>query len=177
MASRKPALTDQSLLGSVFNPKKNPAPSGLRHVELKGLKGGRTAKRLAAFNRMSPLSQEVLKRSGQREAYLRGESTLAEAKSELRKVAVNLGIAKPLRPRTPKNTSGGVARFIIESLKTVPTKEPVNESTVNKGVGFLPPDVDITKMTPEEIRRAAGADSDFNVYVDGRLVGNVFWYH
>jgi hypothetical protein len=108
VASKRPRLSDDSFLAHLFSPKKSPLPTGLRKTSLVG-RAGRKSTRLAAFNRMNPFSQELLKRSGTRETYLRGETSLADAKSVLRLPAVGKGLARPVM-LGPKPPPGHVSR-------------------------------------------------------------------
>src|SRR3954463_15769083 len=93
--AKKPSFTDTNFLAHIFGPKRHAQPSGIRKTRLTGVKGGRSKLRLAAFNRMSPVNQEMLKRAGLRDDYLKGNASLAEAKRALRPQAVRLGVAKP----------------------------------------------------------------------------------
>lgn len=188
--AKRPALTEQSFLAHLFSPKRNPLPSGLRKTTLVGTKGGRTKARLAAFNRMSPASQEMLKRSGKREAYLKGETSLSEAKKSLREVAVNLGVAKPLPKAKRKaarvsssNRSSLDARVfnhVREKLRNA--GKAVNETRLDEGIALLDDDVaeDIVRRGREwdygKIKAAARQGSEIEVMVDGH-VRNPLWYH
>ena len=109
----------ESFLAYLFNPKKSPKPKGLRARPLKGLKGGRKAGRLAAYNRMSAINQELLKQSGLRDEYLRGEFSLKEARTKLRDHAVNLGLAKPTRPKP--------APHIPQEQRLAPVHQPIED--------------------------------------------------
>jgi hypothetical protein len=99
--ARRPALTDGSFLSHIFSPKKNPLPTGIRHRKIVSTKG-RVKARVNAYNKMPAKNQEVLARTGQRDAYLRGETTLVQARSKLRETAIKLGVAKPVKSRGGK---------------------------------------------------------------------------
>lgn len=92
---RRPALTPESFLAAIFHPSKNPLPTGLRKRSLAATPG-RNKRRVTAYNKMTPAKQAVIDRSGNRDAYLRGDVTYADAKRALRDDAVERGVAKPL---------------------------------------------------------------------------------
>src|ERR1700750_76770 len=102
--AKRPGLSEDSFLAHLFSPAKTPLPSGIRKTKLKGTKG-QSKGRVAAFNRMTPFKQEMLKRAGLRDQYLRGNASLADAKKALRPKAESKGLAKILRPRLPKTAS------------------------------------------------------------------------
>jgi len=183
MAKRVP-LTENSFLAHVFSPKKAPLPSGLRKTTLTGLKGGRTKGRLNAFNKLSPFNQEILKRSGQRDAYLKGETTLVKAKQALRPAAVNLGLAKPVKRRTPAykpagGTLTGLDRMIQARFldKIRDSGRPVNRNTVEKEFVWLDNGTsDMLTWQAAEFRRAGSEGSEYEIIIDG-VTHNPFWYH
>lgn len=100
MAAR-PKLSLDSFLKHVFSPSKNPLPTGLRKKTLSGLKGRKRA-RLTAYNKMPAKNQRILDETGSRDAYLRGDMSLADARRMLREKAVSKGFVKPLRSRGPQ---------------------------------------------------------------------------
>ncbi len=51
------------------------------------------------FNSLSTKNQTILDKTGQREAYLRGETTMVQARQRLRNEGIRKGWAKPPRPR------------------------------------------------------------------------------
>jgi hypothetical protein len=175
---RKPQLSEDSFLGHLFAPSKNPLPSGLRHRSLKGLKG-QSKSRVAAFNRMSPSSQEVLKRSGMQGQYLAGDATLADAKRGLRQVAVSKGIAKPSKQPTytPGRTlDDQIAGYVYRSLTTIAQRPVVNYNKIRQRVPHLPDDIKpkVLKWTPGKIRAYAG-NHDNVVIINGKEF-NPLWY-
>lgn len=180
MAKRIP-LSENSFLGHVFSPKKNPVPSGIRKTSLVGLKGGRTKARLNAFNRMSPVNQEILKRSGQRDAYLRGEATLADAKRSLRPKAIALKLAKPLRTKAYQPAGGsltGLDRTIADRLKSVVREagKDVNSRNVDQRMKQLKsPTRDMTKWSYSQFAHAARAP-EYTTEDDEGNAFNPFWY-
>src|SRR6476620_4696031 len=95
---KRPTLNDNTFLAHLFAPKKHAQPTGLRKIALSGSKN-RSVKRLRSFNKMSAVQQATLTRAGLREQYLRGETTLAEARRSLRPQAISLGVARPVRTR------------------------------------------------------------------------------
>lgn len=194
-----PKLSPASLLAHIFAPKRNPKPSGIKAVKLKGLQGGRKAGRLAAFNRMSPVKQAMLKQSGQREEYLRGNKTLADIKATVRATAVDLGVARPLRPRPnpapPRDTRkvsplwaeeykrSTIAQLIIDRFNA--TNVAHNPKAIRNRVG---------RMNDDQLRKATklalavdGAmgikalarkryEDDPSLYLPGAEY-NAFWYN
>jgi hypothetical protein len=185
--ARKPPFTMTSFLSHLFKPSKNPQPSGLTTKRLKGLRGGRRRSRLTAFNAMKPVNQRLLEESGQRESYLRGETTLAEARRKLRQTAVNLGIAKPVRPRaTPpefhaapisraEQIRSQIDRFLVQTLTTAGKK--VNPNTVRKYSPYIPEWVieDVPTWDAGQIADAASHGSIFD-RAEGAAMVNPFWY-
>lgn len=188
---KRPALSEDSFLKHLFSPKKNPLPTGLRKRPLAFSKG-RSKARVASYNRMSAANQEVLKRSGLRDAYLKGEATLPSAKRALRDTAVALGFAKPLRQRATttrihqprQETLDGlvaqhVARTLAQAGKLVSHKFYYR-------VPFLPSatKVEVLKWDASKIRAYGGhsepeylaRDTDDElVYIDGAPF-NPLWY-
>src|SRR3982751_1389993 len=98
---RRPVLSTDSFLASVFRPSKNPRPIGLRKRTLSKT-ASRRAARVKSYNRFDAVKQEILERTGNRERYLRGDVTLAQARQELRVEAIGRGIAKPYVPTSER---------------------------------------------------------------------------
>lgn len=177
--ARRPKLSEDSFLKFLFAPSKNPLPTGLRKQKLVGTKG-RSKSRLAAYNRMSAANQELLKRSGTRDAYLRGETSLQQARYDIRPQAIAKGIAKPLRPpaSTPERSlDERVAGYVYRSLTHGAGRPRVNGNKIRQRVPHLPADVKprVLKWTPTQIR-AYGAD-DSNKVMIGKTEVNPLWYH
>lgn len=181
MAIKRPSLTEDSFLRHLFSPKKNPLPTGLRARAIAFTKGRKKA-RVASYNRMSAKSQELLKRSGLRESYLKGEASLSDAKAVLRNTAVNKGFARP--SRTPKATTisrsssldVAVAAHVIRELRD--SGRHVNPDHVHRNVRFLPEDVkdQARKWGVGQIRAYAGDESN-RVEVDFQDAPyNPLWY-
>ncbi len=177
--AKRPALTDDSFLQHIFSPKKNPLPVGLRKRPITFVKG-RTKGRVSSYNRMSATNQELLKRSGFREAYLKGDASLADAKRELRKTAVSKGIAKPLKGKVAARRPGTnldllVASHIVKELRD--SGYPVNTDAVYKRVKYMK---DGDKEKAEKWKtgqiRAYGGDDANMVEADGERF-NPLWYH
>lgn len=188
MAVKRPVLSEDSFLAHLFSPKRAAMPTGIRKSKL-AFTPGRKKGRLAAFNRMSPFNQELLKRSGKREAYLRGEGTLGEAKSSLREKAIGKGLAKPIRPRTvSRETSTGpsetlkrniAARHIITALNDA-GYEVASQRVFNRAE-FLPSDRldEIPRYSVGRIRYEAGLQANvLDVEMQYGIVAQVnpFWY-
>lgn len=176
MASR-PKLSDESFLGHLFGPKKNPLPSGLRKTTLKGAKG-HTKGRVAAFNRMTPFKQELLKRSGTRDSYLRGQSTLAEAKAALRPAAIAKKIARPLKASTRIITDldKRIGRYLITKLSG--EGKQVNVRTVAEENEYLSVNADegMLHWDTGRLKHAGRQGSEYEVWDNG-VKHNPFWYH
>lgn len=186
--AKRPSLNDHSFLAAVFSPKNNPLPTGLRKRKLVGVKG-RSARRVNAYNAMSAVNQQILTRSGQREEYLRGNTTIADAKRALRSYAVDLGVAKPLRTptvaATPRSGVRGqsiqsqVLNHLYDALSGATTRKPVNLMTLRKNSRLMSKAQAqrALKMTAPEIMEA-GKNADEEVQIgDSVHKVNPFWYH
>lgn len=182
MASR-PGLTEESFLRHLFSPKKNPLPTGIRKRPI-AFTPGRTKARVAAYNRMSGASQETLRRAGLRDDYLKGNATLADAKKALRRVAVDLGIAKP---------TAGQPRRVTSHLNTLAGDVAVHVSrTLARGgtlvakkffsrVKHMPESMMRDVLTWDAARIKAYAshqqdEPDYMVIIDGKPF-NPLWYY
>jgi hypothetical protein len=180
---KRPALNDASFLAHIFHPKKQPIPTGLRKSKIVGL-AGRKKTRVAAYNRMSAVNQEILKRSGNRDAYLAGTTSLAEAKRALRPSAVAQGVAKPLKARvriTPisRGSLTTLDKQIAAHLKRTirAAGKHVNEATVDREIQYLdPPEQQMMGWDYGRIKHAGRRHSEYETFVDGK-VHNPFWYH
>lgn len=176
MATR-PKLSDESFLGHLFSPSKTPLPSGIRKTKLKGLTGQRKT-RVAAFNRMTPFKQELLKRSGTRDSYLRGETTLADAKRTLRPKAIAKGLARPLRTAKTIITDldKRIARYLITKLSDDGIQ--VNVQTIAEENEYLGANADegMLRWDTGRLKYAGRSGSEYEVYDNGRK-HNPFWYH
>lgn len=181
---KRPTLTDSSFLGYLFKPSKNKQPTGLRKTSLTG-RTGRNPRRLRAYNKMTAAQQETLKRAGQRDAYLKGESTLADAKRTLRQTAVNLGIAKPVRPRTKATPVSAVVdrrarleAMIQKHLRTVivDAGRQWNQETSDNEIVYLEPGTDMMDWTYGQVSYAGRRGSEYETFVNGKR-HNPFWYH
>jgi hypothetical protein len=178
--TKRPTLSNQTFLAHVFSPKRNPQPTGLRKQHLSGTRGGRIKGRLAAFNRMSPVNQELLKRSGLREDYLKGTAKIADAKESLRSEAVNLGVAKPRRPSAPRvpivtDLDRRVAGYLKYRLRGLPK---TNSQTIDANVPRIPAGVkeDVLTWDYTAIKYAGRDGSEYETMVNGKAF-NPFWYH
>lgn len=181
MAIKRPKLTEESFLRHIFSPKKNPLPVGLRARPLVAGKG-RNKGRVASYNRMSASSQEILKRSGLREAYLKGDISLSAAKSALREKAVERGIAKPLRAKKSQEVRSRrasldafIASRIVQKISS--RKPDFNARNLAKRLVHLPEKDQIKARTweIEDIVRYA-ADPENVITVDGQTF-NPLWYN
>lgn len=181
--AKRPKLSDESFLAHLFSPSKQPLPSGLRKTTLKGSKGQRRS-RLLSYNRMDPFKQEVLKRSGTRDSYLRGESTLADAKRALRPQAIAKAIAKPVKPRgkvTPvTDRRKRLDAYIAEHIKkTVRHTGRLDERTVDAEIVWLGDDADnsMADWSYGQIKYAGRKGSEYDRFDDTGRRHNPFWYH
>lgn len=184
----RPPLSDASFLSHVFHPKRDPQPTGLRKRKLEGLTGRKPA-RLRAYNNMTAVKQEILKRSGLRDAYLKGESTLVEARRKLRIEAINLGVAKPVKSRRTnvKVSSPEVRRNRLKQMialhlgNTVQAaqKQP-NWNTIDEEIDWLDePDTteDKTRWSYGQFKYAAREGSEYDRYDARGRRHNPFFYH
>lgn len=182
--AKRPALTDTSFLGFLFRPSKHSQPTGLRKTSLRGT-AGRNARRLRAFNKMSAAQQEVLKRAGQRDAYLKGETTLAKAKASLRPAAIQLGLAKPLKPKpTPTTPTVTDRRARLQAMiqqhlriKIVDAGKQWNQQTSDREIVYLDPDNDMLRWDYGQVSYAGRRGSEYETVTPDGRTHNPFWYH
>lgn len=180
--AKRPGLNDDSFLGHLFAPKKNALPSGIRKRPITGTKG-RVKGRVTSYNRMSPVSQEILRRSGLRDSYLKGETSLADARGALRDKAVSKSLVKPTKAQLAKSRQ----RIGTTALDTMITAHVIHEMrqagyTIDGGavasrVPYMPQKdkVQATKWKVGQIRAYAG-DDDNVIIIDGEEF-NPLWYH
>lgn len=177
---KRPILSDQSFLAHLFAPAKNPLPVGIRKRALKSSKGY-VKRRLTSYNNMSGRSQELLRQSGLRDSYLRGESTLKDAKTALRPKAVQYGIAKPLKSdirfQRPDLVSldQRIATHIVTTLRG--DGRSVNADVITSRVKHLPSKIksQVTTWSSGKIRAYAGDENNI-ITVDDETVFNPLWY-
>ncbi len=176
--AKRPALSEDSFLAHIFSPKKNPLPTGLR-VRPIAMTKGRKAARVNAYNKMPAVKQELLKRSGQRDAFLRGEVTYASAKQLLRVKAVTKGIVRPIRTKvktgaaTPTGSGVDLARYLLFTLRKA-GKSP-NVSTVVAGSAFNRDD-DAMTLTFDQIKERA-SDPEYMMRDSKGTEFNPYWYN
>lgn len=179
---KRPALSAASFLKHLFAPKTNPLPTGIRKRALKGAKGQSKA-RIAAYNRMSGASQEILRMSGMRDQYLKGEASLADAKKGLRQQAVSKGYAKPTKndiqkARLDKHVSSAAHVVAKTVAKLRDGGKEVNPANMLRRMAALD-DASlgyISNLPYEEIRRYA-ADKDQMITLPDGTQFNPLWYH
>lgn len=185
--AKRPALSEDSFLKHLFSPKKNLLPTGIRKRPITTT-AGRIKGRVAAYNRMSATSQEILRRSGLRDAYLKGTVTLPNARKVLRDTAVSKGIAKPLRGRTTPVKGPSLDGMVAMHVATTLAKygKLVDQKFYHR-VPFIPPELkpEVLKWDASQIRAYGGntgpeyfaRDTDGElVYIDGHEF-NPLWYH
>lgn len=146
--ARRPSLSAESFLNAIFRPSKNPLPKGLRKRSLKGSKQ-QSKRRVAAYNKMDAAKQAIIDRSGNREAYLRGDITYADSKRALRQQGVERGIIPPVRSRGGSISAEDVARRYISVLHSAGASPNVPK-TIER----------ILDMTDAELRKAWTATYD-----------------
>lgn len=185
---KRPALSEQSLLAHIFSPKKNPLPTGLRACAI-ALSKGRKAARVNAYNKMPAVKQEILKRSGKRDAFLSGNITFTDAKKSLREIAVEKGVAKPVRVRAPRRgkdkprvgqsirrqsveRANEIALSLLATLRRA-GKDPV-VPTVVAGSNFIQED-DAETLDYEGIKERA-RDKGYEMIINGSTF-NPYWYN
>jgi hypothetical protein len=178
--AKRPALTDTSFLAHIFSPKKSALPTGLRKTHLTGKNWDQ--RRLRAFNRMPAVNQEILKRSGNRDAYLKGTVSLADAKRSLRPKAISLGAAKPVRTKAAKAAT--IRRTALDNLvrqhltKTIrDAGRTVNMRTVSKEGSYLIATEDMLRWDFGRIRYEGREGSDYEVVDSDGVRHNPLWYH
>lgn len=178
---KRPVNTDASFLAHIFSPKKQPLPTGLRKGKPLKTTAGRKPARVNAFNRMPTVNQEILKRSGLRDAYLKGETTLAEAKRSLRPQAISLGAAKPVRSRAPKQVRPVTPLDILIRTrflnKVRDAGRPVNTKTVATQFQFVQPEQGMLTWEYPEFKYAGRDGSEYEVVDSDGHRHNPFWYH
>lgn len=185
---KRPQLSDASFLSAVFHPATSQVPSGLRKRSVKNT-SARNASRVRAFNKLDPLKQAILDRSGNREKYLRGEISLADARQELRSDAVQRGITKPHTP-TAERRAQALANIerLARRRPIRPDARPINRQKLASRVRLMSNRQLTLALNLQSYTELAGvstphpryADEDeeelFAVDDDGVEV-NVFWYH
>jgi hypothetical protein len=184
MARVRPSLTTDSFLGHLFSPSKNALPTGIRKHPLKA-GSGRKAGRLAAYNRMSPFKQEVLRRSGQREAYLKGDISFRDAKEALRGEAVTKKLARPLRIKPTRAASRHALRRRLDTLIADRIREQAIEHNksyslphIIENVQYIPDDEydDAVNIDYPDLR-IKGRDKSYDITMPDGTVRNPYWYH
>jgi len=142
--ARRPAKPTKGFLDAIFHPKSAKPAKGLRRSSATPNKLRKPA-RVRAFNKLDTLKQNIIVKSGNKEAYLRGSVTLAEAKQQLRPQAIAVGVAKPFTPN-----SAAVAAIISAAQqrpmldKNGKLKSAIDIGTVRRSVA---------RMTQKQKRR------------------------
>lgn len=185
MVAKRPALTEDSFLAHLFSPKKNALPTGLRARPIASSKGRRVA-RVNAYNKMPAVKQEALKRSGLRDAFLKGEVTYTDARKALRGKAEERGIVKALRARGAKAKTSALSAAIKKRRKEEAytfsqhlmsqlrrANKQHDPSTVVAGSFYIQED-DVETLDYEGIKERA-KDKNFEMEIGGHSV-NPYWY-
>lgn len=184
-------LAESDFLSHIFHPKTVRRPTGIRKRKVVGRGGGRKASRIRSYNRMDAVKQRIIDVAG-RDKYLRGEVTLGEAKRSLRPRAIDVGVAKPIRIRTPKDVSVERAAEHIYRIahernpirETGPRagdpKPPINRQSISRNIrDYMTPEMRAAtpKLSYDELKRRANMWTyDRYDVVDGSL-HNPYWYH
>jgi hypothetical protein len=148
---KRPPLSTESFLASVFRPSKNPRPVGLRKHTVANTTKRRTS-RVRSYNRFDAVKQEILDRTGNREKYLRGEVSLADARQQLREDAVRRGIARPYVPRS---------KLRMDAMRNI--ERLARQRPVRAGQGS----VNVTRIATNVVKmshRQLVASADFQTY-------------
>lgn len=183
MARVRPPFSNESFLGHLFSPRRNPLPTGIRKHPISASKG-RVKGRVAAYNRMTPFKQEVLRLSGQREAYLRGDATFRDAKESLRGEAVQKRIAKPLRSKSRKSSRNALRRrldtIIADRIRSlaIEKEKPFDLPRIIENVQYIPDseyDAAVNITYPQLI--LFGRDKGNEIIMPDGTVRNPYWYH
>lgn len=183
----RPPLSETSFLAHVFKPKTNPLPTGLRKSALKATKGRKVA-RVNAFNRMTALKQQIVKRSGMLEEYLNGTATFTDTKQRLRVEAVNRNVARPLRNRRtgtvrPSTKTDILARIADNIWRQTHGKRFTRRDAIDHNVrSYLhDPTSDMETWEYDTITIAAtGGEVNgkrYMVFDPAGTAHNPFWYH
>ncbi len=177
--AKRPALSEDSFLKHLFSPKRNLLPTGIRKRAL-AFTAGRSKARVAAYNRMSATSQEILRRSGTRDAYLAGTSTLADARKALRSTAVEKGFARGVKARVKAasrdtHLDDRVASYIARQL--IDAGKQISYPVLRKNIVIAPQD-ELAGMIHWDAARitAYGSDGSKTIIIDAKE-RNPLWYH
>jgi hypothetical protein len=187
---KRPSLNPINFLKHLFAPKSNALPTGIRARKLTGTKG-RSKARLAAYNRMSGPSQEILRQSGLRDAYLKGEASLKDARGELRGRALKHGIAKPTKAeKAAAEAAKGKKRAVdaqVDHAAYVASKVAYKLRDAGRKVNFVNMVANLSvlstdaldaveKLDVAEIRAYAGDENNTITLPSGRRI-NPLWYN
>lgn len=148
---KRPELSPESFLASVFRPSKNPRPIGLRKRTV-AKTSNRRAARVRSYNKFDAVKQEILERTGNREAYLRGEVSLADARQTLREDAVRRGVARPYVPRSRLRMDA------MRNIERLARQRPVRAGQSSVNITRIA--TNVVKMT----HRQLVASADFQTY-------------
>lgn len=176
----RPRLTTESFLSHLFRPSKNALPSGIRKTTLKGKKGQKRA-RINSWNKMPGKNQEILRRAGLQDAFLRGDVTVTEAKRRLRIDAANQGIVKPLRRRAPSKAVSDDIYGVFRHMDRILQTDRKNPDHLRMNAVMMSPQqrVDVKQIsTFDEFRAEASSPSErwMTTFDDG-VTRSVLWYH
>lgn len=134
---------------------------------------------------MTAVKQEVLARTGLREAYLRGEVSQVEAKRKLREDAIRLGVVKPVRQRRPKPAPVTDRRTRLDAMIALHLGNVVqsvgiqpNWRTIDREIEYLdPPEERMTTWGYGQIKYAGREGSEYERFDSTGRKHNPFWYH
>ena len=168
----------RDLLNNIFHPTKSKRPKGLRKTQVSG--SNWKASRRRSFNSMDAVKQNTIRAAGQFESYLKGDTTLADARNRLRTDAIQQGIARP--------TKGSTIGDVVEKLFSFASERPerynmggddyhaeVSKKTIRGYVGKMDKETLAAAKGIGSYEELAGLASDDNLIdEDGN---NPFWYH
>lgn len=171
-------LSIPDALATFFKPRKRgeKTPSlGVKKSVLK-VTDGRKASRVRAYNKATAQNQWIIDQSGNRERYLRGEVTVVESRRSLREVAVNLGVAKPVRGSKPvKPVKSGAV--IVRHATDVEYRQAVH-STVEFGKSINSQSIDdqlavVTQENKDAYVAMSRAQRVYMARVNGKMISEM----
>lgn len=166
--ARRPALTNQSFLQSIFHPSKYQTPTGLKKRSASKT-SSRNTRRVRAFNNLTPAKQAILDKAGQREAYLRGETTLAQAKDSLRVEAIRHHWIKP-------STKTSSIEHHVSTIVQRATGRNIDPDKLHTHITAMTPEQrrEVSGMSFAELQQRASDKDNITETEDGDV--NPFWY-
>lgn len=171
MAKKRLPSSSNDFLAHVFKPKKNERPVGLRKTYVRSTSGERNARRVRAWNKLSAVNQEILNVTGRKEAYLRGDITLPEAKRILRPIADRRGITQPLPGK----------QEAVDAIVGAALQRPYHDKRRDVRIDAV--ERNVNRMSQRQLRAAREIRTHHDLMdlindEDNETNGrNLFWYH